>query len=565
MDSKIEKMIKRGILIAGVLTRDEEDFVTAERVDDLEALKEREVQGKELYYATSSMGRSVFTINRQGEIENHKGVDSNLTGNENVVVGLTDTHFVGIPNPVTGSMHEISLRTEPSKNGERTCEFRFRGTSPLEDLEEEADRNEDLSRIGVKVPKLTMVKEYSREKAKKLGLPYHIPGKYSDLEEKTKLTDVEEVKKRKEKISNNESLVYVDELEDGYRPMLLREYFEIYGLFDNPEIIKFIEEENAATGRKDVSVEDAISSIDRSYSLGQRYGQGIRILGSPFRISDIQGYINDKDKESLDLIADFTESMLPEDKKGLGFETVFAETIGKNVAMLINGGWYVNNAMHRQDFDLSGAMCDDAYDELSQVVEKYNKIDDLGKREGMISEAKKKYIEQIHFVASTVKILQDAMAVRGKTEDEIQGVFETYVDSFVSNLDFEKIAGRIGSTREEVAAALTDYLDVTKVVEHDKEAIPADYPFEEESRDYTLEMARRYRPHAEYSDSVINANQSFNGFYRELSEGITQKLRLRQLSDTYKDIKITDEELRDADKLLGRGLEDKDKNQEEVK
>lgn len=565
MDSKIEKMVKRGILIAGVLTRDEEDFVTAERVDNLEALKEREAQGEELYYATSSMGRSVFTINRQGEIENHKGVDSNLTGNENVVVGLTDTHFVGIPNPVSGSMHEISFRTEPSQNGVRTCEFRFRGTSPLEDLEEEADRNEDLSRIGVKVPKLTMVKEYSREKAKKLGLPYHIPGKYSDLEEKTKLTDVEEVRKRKEKISNNESLVYVDELEDGYRPMLLREYFELYGLFDNPEIIKFIEEENAATGRKDVSVEDAISSIDRSYSLGQRYGQGIRILGSPFRVSDIQGYINDKDKESLDLIADFTESMLPEDKKGLGFETVFAETMGKNVAMLLNGGWYVNNAMHRQDFDLSGAMCDDAYEELSQVVERYSKIDNPGKREGMISEAKKQYIEQIHFVASTVKILQDAMAIRGKTEEEIQGVFETYVDSFVSNLDFEKIAGRIGSTREVVVAALTDYLDVTKVVEHDREAIPADYPFEEGTRDYTLEMARRYRPHAEYSDSVINANQSFNGFYRELSEGITQKLRLRQLSDTYKDTKITDEELRDADKLLERGLEDKDKNQEEVK
>ena len=565
MDSKIEKMVKRGILIAGVLTRDEEDFVTAERVDNLEALKEREAQGEELYYATSSMGRSVFTINRQGEIENHKGVDSNLTGNENVVVGLTDTHFVGIPNPVSGSMHEISLRTEPSQNGVRTCEFRFRGTSPLEDLEEEADRNEELSRIGVKVPKLTMVKEYSREKAKKLGLPYHIPGKYSDLEEKTKLTDVEEVRKRKEKISNNESLVYVDELEDGYRPMLLREYFELYGLFDNPEIIKFIEEENAATGRKDVSVEDAISSIDRSYSLGQRYGQGIRILGSPFRVSDIQGYINDKDKESLDLIADFTESMLPEDKKGLGFETVFAETMGKNVAMLLNGGWYVNNAMHRQDFDLSGAMCDDAYEELSQVVERYSKIDNPGKREGMISEAKKQYIEQIHFVASTVKILQDAMAIRGKTEEEIQGVFETYVDSFVSNLDFEKIAGRIGSTREVVVAALTDYLDVTKVVEHDREAIPADYPFEEGTRDYTLEMARRYRPHAEYSDSVINANQSFNGFYRELSEGITQKLRLRQLSDTYKDTKITDEELRDADKLLERGLEDKDKNQEEVK
>ena len=39
--------------------------------------------------------------------------------------------------------------------------------------------------------------------------------------------------------------------------MLLREYFELYGLFDNPEIIKFIEEENATTGRKDISAGSA--------------------------------------------------------------------------------------------------------------------------------------------------------------------------------------------------------------------------------------------------------------------------------------------------------------------
>lgn len=36
MDSKIEKLVKKGILIAGVLKRDEEGFVTVERVTDLD-------------------------------------------------------------------------------------------------------------------------------------------------------------------------------------------------------------------------------------------------------------------------------------------------------------------------------------------------------------------------------------------------------------------------------------------------------------------------------------------------------------------------------------------------
>lgn len=563
MDSKIEKLVKKGILIAGVLKRDEEGFVTVERVTDLDKLKEREAQGEELYYATLSMGRSIFTINENGEIENYKGVDSCLTGDENVVVGLTDTRFIIIPNPVSGSMHEISLRTEPAQNGKRTCEFRFKGTSPLEDLEEEADKNADLNKIGVKVPKIKMVREYSIEKAKKLGLPYHIPGDYSDLEDATNASDVFESRRRKEKIAKNQSIFYIDEWQAGYRPMLLREYFEAHGLFDMPELVEFIEEENRLTGRKEVSVEEAISSIDRSYSLGQRYGQAVRILGSPFRISDIQGFINNNDKESLDLIAEFTESTLIEDKKGLSFEIVFAETMGKNVAMLLNGGWFVKNVTHRQDFDLSGAMCDDSYDELSQVVERFSKISNSGKRDAMINEAKQHYLHQIHFVASTVKIIQDAMAIRGKTEDEIGQVFDAYVDSFVNNLDLEKIAGNFGITKEQAVIALNDYLDTTKIEEHEKTVLPDDYLFDDSVRDYTLEMAKKDRPYPEYSDSVINANKSFNDFYRMLSDSIVQKFRLKQLSDIYKDAKITDEELRDADRLLGRGLEDK--NQEKVK
>ena len=211
MDSKIEKLVKKGILITGVLKRDEEGFVTVERFTDLEELKQREAQGEELYYATLSMGRSIFTINENGEIENYKGVDSCLTGDENVVVGLTDTRFIIIQNPVSGSMHEISLRTEPAQNGKRTCEFRFKGTSPLEDLEEEADKNADLNKIGVKVPKIKMVREYSIEKAKKLGLPYHIPGDYSDLEDATNASDVFESRRRKEKIAKNQSIFYIDE------------------------------------------------------------------------------------------------------------------------------------------------------------------------------------------------------------------------------------------------------------------------------------------------------------------------------------------------------------------
>ena len=254
---------------------------------------------------------------------------------------------------------------------------------------------------------------------------------------------------------------------------------------------------------------------------------------------------------------------MKEDKKGSSFEIVFAETMGKNVAMLLNGGWFVKNVTHRQDFDLSGAMCDDSYDELSQVVERFSKISNSGKRDAMINEAKQHYLHQIHFVASTAKIIQDAMAIRGKTEDEIGQVFDAYVDSFVNNLDLEKIAGNFGITKEQAVIALNDYLDTTKIEEHEKTVLPDDYLFDDSVRDYTLEMAKKDRPYPEYSDSVINANKSFNDFYRMLSDSIIHKFRLKQLSDIYKDAKITDEELRDADRLLGRGLEDK--NQEKVK
>ena len=66
MDSKIEKLVKKGILIAGVLKRDEEGFVTVERVTDLDKLKEREAQGEELYYAGNIVIQkkdSVFVLN----------------------------------------------------------------------------------------------------------------------------------------------------------------------------------------------------------------------------------------------------------------------------------------------------------------------------------------------------------------------------------------------------------------------------------------------------------------------------------------------------------------------
>ena len=56
---------------------------------------------------------------------------------------------------------------------------------------------------------------------------------------------------------------------------------------------------NSSTGMS-ATFEKFISYVDSSYSLGQRYGQAIREIETPFRIADIEYYKDQKNIEVLE-------------------------------------------------------------------------------------------------------------------------------------------------------------------------------------------------------------------------------------------------------------------------
>lgn len=78
MDSRLESLVEKDILLAGIITRTEDDFIAFQRIYDIEELKRLEAEGKELGFATKTMGRAIFKVNEAGRVENYKGVDSRI-------------------------------------------------------------------------------------------------------------------------------------------------------------------------------------------------------------------------------------------------------------------------------------------------------------------------------------------------------------------------------------------------------------------------------------------------------------------------------------------------------
>ena len=56
-----------------------------------------------------------------------------------------------------------------------------------------------------------------------------------------------------------------------------------------------------------------------------------------------------------------------------------------------------------------------------------------------MGEIKRKYTGQVMNIAGCIKIVQEAMRITGKSPKEIDGVLETFTDSFTKNLDLQKI------------------------------------------------------------------------------------------------------------------------------
>lgn len=492
MNEHIKTMIKNGIIVGGKITMND-GFATFQRLqlEDLEMLDETEIA-----YATQSMGRAVFQIDKDNKIRNIKGVDSHLDNKEIALAQLSGAKSVYLTidgKPYQESTHPINLVVFPNKQ----LDIRIRGTSPLEDIEIEADINAKMQNLGIKLPQIMSIREYSYEIAKILGLPTKIEGSYEEF-----ISDyATENDARKQNLHNIYGERYFEDLPIGLRPEKMSEYFERIGILNTDEFKRFATENG-------FSIDDFIQYVDKSYSLGQRYGQAIRKMESPFRISDLEYYVENEDIVAIQEISDFTDEMLD---SGIPFENIFAKQIGTNIANMMNAGWMCENFVHRQDYSLRGEMCDDSYIDLAEQfkqVEAYNKYDE-GKRQTIKSDKTRQFFLQVFLMSSNIKVLQDEMKLKGKSKDEIESILNDFIQNFVENIDFQKIANAFGTTLDEVEQYFTQLLESTN--------------------DYVKLMAGQSRENKViYDEAILRAHKENNDFYKQVSFKIAKQLLIKK-------------------------------------
>jgi len=519
--TKIKSLLDKGILIGGIVTRTPEGYILFERINDIQELLEKEANGSELGFATKTMGRAIFSINEDGEIENYKGVESQLGEHENPLIKQTGANIAKIPNPVYKG-HQIVLKSSPKNSRERAYEIRFNGTSPLEDLEIEAEVNSQLSKFGVKVPRIISVKEFPKDLATKLGLPTTVKGSYEELTSKS--TYAPEDKRRKDTLKSLD-IEYFDSLQEGERPELLIEYFKRFGLLEDERFEEFINNERKLVNDNSKGIMDFIKGADEDfYSLGQRHGQTTRIVGSPFRISDLEGFVDIKNVEAINDIIKFSQLTIPDcSLEATSVEELFAKQMGKNIALLINNGWCLQNFAHRQDYNLAGEMCDDSYYDINQEIAGIEReVKNPYIKKATIKELYDDYLGQIHFMSSNIKVLEDEMTLRGIDEKEIAKIKDLYAKSLIESLDIEEISKSMGINTEKVKEKFIEYFDTSKdsTTLEKINNLPKNYMIDPNGRrDYVLELAAKDKgASTDFNEPILRASKGCQDFYRYISD-----------------------------------------------
>ena len=486
MDLEIKKLIDNGTIICGRIIK-ENGIVRFERIDPSQI---ENVPEDERGFATASMGRAIFTIDKDGTIHNFKGVDSHLSTSELGPIDLVNARFI-----------EYTPRTDGYKVSavvfnDKKPKISINGTSPLEDIEIEGDINKRLARMGIKVPIIRYIREIPQDFSIKYGLPIKIDGSLDDFKSDYAVED----DKRKERLEEIYGSNYSQELGKNQRPESMREYLQRIGFLSSPDVQADIE----SLG---YSMEDFIGAVDSSYSRGQRYGQAERIMGSPFRISDLETCIANGNKEQLQTIMDFTET------QNSNFTERLAEVFGKNIATLMSNGWECENLIHRQDFSLTGEFCDDSYFDIferqAKMKEKYKT--ELNKAYILLMrEIKRKYTGQVMHIASCIKVVQNAMSITGRSQEEIDGILETFVENFTNNLDLQKI-GQLFQ------------IDENSI----EEILMREFRTEQ---NWTEKMARHDREEGLVMDKAIyNSHIGNEKFYAKVSGMIIERIRTRQI------------------------------------
>lgn len=485
IDDKLKKLIELNMIICGRKYSDE-GFTMFERLSPEEFEK---IPAEERAYATASMGRAIFAIDENGKTHNIKGVDSNINLDELGPMELLNAEAI------LYSQGKDKYTLAAVIFNKENPEIRIKGTSIFSNIQEEGIVASAISQIGVKTQFIQTIREFSQEYRIKHGLPLYVDGS--------------ETTKEKEMTETLKTLYgdrYSSESEEGIRPESMKEYLERIGFFTSPEIIKKIE----SLG---YSIEEFISSVDEVYKGGQRYGQVERVMGSPFRISDIEICLKHKDYEGLKALFDFSETI------NENFTIDLAGDYGKNIATLMNNGWTYVALFNRQDFCLTGEFCDDEFVDIKQF--QGDKPSDVLR----LSDAMNKYKGQIMHGASCVKVIQDSMRLLGKDEKSIQSVLDTFLNSFANNINYELIGNFLGRDAKQMEEEIIEQFG--------------------QKRNWTEEMSTICKDGITSRDNAIyNANIGYEEFYEQIAETLCEKFKTKKAEKGLQNIAESDEAMK---------------------
>lgn len=389
------------------------DPISAEDFED--RIGSNEIES--LAFHTWSMRRGIFTVGRDGELVNFKGVDSRAVAD--------DVKTCDISNVLGRAQkrHEIVITyfEHGSYQGhEKNPQIRVRGASQLHDLIGEHDKLAKYYGSSVlKIPPIVDIQAFPEEFCLRYNLPLQ-----SEVSEEfltgLRAGDEDDMWRGNYGKLRIPGLLRMHEMgvPPSTRSQSWAEYFST------------LPPKELSTLLHIPGFQAAIREEDRRYSLGAAFGQATRILENPFRISDLAHYVETRDVNSVKLILDYSRASCND-----SYLRAYATTMGRNAAGLMNEHLANHLWSHRQDFGLSGEMCDEAINDVTQnltrddCVEAHSlKGDDSRAKElaSIIMTDKVKFYSQVYLLASNMKVIEDACRLLGYE------VPDRYEDAFIS-------------------------------------------------------------------------------------------------------------------------------------
>ena len=441
---KMQKLVNSNTIIPGIFKEESGVKVytpiTQEKYGEM--IENGEIDN--IAYNTYSMGRGIFTVGENGEVINFKGVDSGLKDVDNIAVGKVNAEIYDISEMLGYDSHYgITVISFPPY---LTSEIRVRGASQFQNLLNEKQKLDEIMEKDtkgiIKLPKILEVKPFSAEFCIKAGLP--------KVEEITEEFIEELSQKHKTEMENTGGIL-------GNYAFVCLDYMKKIGMpidVKNQSWEAFFAELSEEDFDKIKNIQGlsmAIEKQDINYELGAAFGQTTRLLENPFRIMDLSYFVDNKKSDSVQAILDYTRGQYDKD-----YISLYAENMAKNIAGFMNLGLAYNNWAHRQDFALSGEMCDDAYDDVSKSLSYSKNISEEDKNYKQILKNKTMYYNQIYLFASNMKVIEEAYKTAGI--DVPESYKDIFIDTFIEN-----IQDRDETLKEIISDSSRSFEDILKI------------------------------------------------------------------------------------------------------